>query len=395
MSRVVTARQRRLLALPILGALVTFAYVQLTAHSIDYVGMNLNPTSSMNGGSGNWTVTNAVNGGAAITFDLKYQIATQGATTSYPRTVDFQAVTDVKPAGAPDAVVTGLASHTFTSSASNFTDTVTIIAPSTPGAYTVSVKATSATTGGPAGLTAGNGIKINFTVAEANPSCETAATELTVGSVCVLLHQQAAVALTATLTTTGGNTPVAGETVEFFIDGTSMGTAVTDADGVATLENVDVSAYSVGDHDIVATYAGQDCAYGPTNGTANLGVQYMFLGFQQPINADGSSAFGGRTVPVKIRLADANGAPVTDAIAHVFFAFGTPAVVGTEAEPVAMTNSDTGNRMRYDAGADQYIFNWDIAGLQNGTYTVRVDLGEGECGDSHTVVLSLKKKGSK
>ena len=219
---------------------------------------------------------------------------------------------------------------------------------------------------------------------------------LTVPQICVLLHQATPVDLTATLTDENGD-PVVGKTVSFSVDANAVGDAVTDASGVATIPNYDVSGLSIGDHEVDATFTAPDdaCDYLSTNGVGNLGATYVFIGFQQPINADGTSQFGGRTIPVKIKLADANGQPVTDAEAHVFFNFGTPALIGTDAEPVANTNGDTGNLMRYDPGANQYIFNWDIAGLANGTYYVWVDLGEGACGDQHSVIVTMKKKGSK
>jgi hypothetical protein len=69
--------------------------------------------------------------------------------------------------------------------------------------------------------------------------------------------------------------------------------------------------------------------------------------------------------------------------------------VGDSAEPLANTNGDQGNLMRYDPLADQYIFNWDISGaaFANGTYKVWIDLGEGECGAQHSVILSVAKIG--
>jgi hypothetical protein len=392
----VASRGKQLAFLSVLVLATILGYQRLTAHAIDFIGMSFSPSASMVGGSGNWTVTNPVAGGSSITFGVTLSIKTQGGTTTFPRTIGFGASTAVKPSGAADVVVSGLSSsQTFTAATgagSSFTDSITLTAPATPGAYTVRFTAISGT-GGQGGLSPGNGININFTVAETQPPCEPAATVLTVGDMCVLFKQTEPVDLTATLT--AGGTGVSGQAIDFYVDGTLMGQAVTDANGVATLEDVDVSGLAVGDHEVVATYAGQDCEYLPTNGTGNLGVEYLFLGFQQPINADGSSAFGGRTIPVKIKIADANGQPVSDAVAHVYFAFGTPAIVGTDAEPLANTNGDSGNLMRYDSAADQYIFNWDIAGLANGTYTVRVDLGEGECGDQHSVMVSLKKKGGK
>ena len=392
MSRYVQHGKPHFLGVALLSIVVALAYVQVTAHSIDYLGMSITPSSTFNGASGNLTVTSPVAAGSTINFDLKYSIVVQGSSTTFPRTVSFGATTPVKPAGALDPAVSGIGGpYTFANASSNFTDSISITAPSTPGSYTVKIEPTDGT-GGRAGLSPGGGITVTFTVA--TPTTPVAvATVLTVPEVCILLHQATA-DLTATLATAAGNTPIAGETVEFFIEGASQGTAVTDSNGLATLSNVNVSALGAGDHEVAVTYSGSS-AYVGTNGIGNLGVSYLFLGFQQPINADGSSQFGGRTIPVKIKIADANGAPVTDADAHVFFAFGTPSVVGTEAEPLSMTNGDTGNLMRYDPSANQYIFNWDIAGLANGTYTIRVDLGEGSCGQAHTVVVSLKKKGSK
>jgi hypothetical protein len=59
---------------------------------------------------------------------------------------------------------------------------------------------------------------------------------------------------------------------------------------------------------------------------------------------------------------------------------------------LSSTSGDAGNLMRYDATSGQYIFNWDISSLVNGTYSLRVGLGEGICGEPHVVQLSVKKK---
>jgi hypothetical protein len=82
-------------------------------------------------------------------------------------------------------------------------------------------------------------------------------------------------------------------------------------------------------------------------------------------------------------------------VAHVFFQFGTPTVIGDASEAVSTSAATTGNLMRYDPIADQYIFNWDITGaaIGNGTYTIWIDLGEGECGTAHNVVVSIQKVG--
>jgi hypothetical protein len=378
----------------VIGLLAT-GNVAIFAHAIDYVSYapTFSPAAHNNGGSGNWTITDPVVPGTPIAFDLTYNIVSQGQpTTNFSQTITFGASTPLKPVGASDPVVTGLVAHMFESVSSNFTDTITITAPSTPGAYQVKIVATGGTV--KFGLDKGNGIVISFTVAEATEQCPENVGTLTVHNQCnVLLHQLHPASLTATLAHDG--TALSGRVVRFALDGVEVGQATTDSNGLATLTGVDVSTLNVGNHTVQAYYDGDGCEYAPTSGSGNLGVNYLFNGFQQPINADGSSVFGGRTVPVKIKISDYYGTPVPDAAAHVYFAFGTPAVIGTDAEPLASTNGDSGNLMRYDASAGQYIFNWDIAGLTNGTYSVRVDLGEGICGEAHVVQLSLKKKGSK
>jgi hypothetical protein len=389
--RKVATRQRRTLALTAaFTAAVAYMAAQPSAHSIDYLATTISPSASMNGGSGNWTVTDPLAGGSNITFTTTFSINTQGSSTTYPRPITFGASTETKPAGAPEPAVTiTTPTATFTGSASTHSTLVSIVAPDTPGAYAVKIHAVSGTSGG-VGLGGGNGLIINFTVAEADdPTCNPAQTSLAVPEVCILYHQNSA---TVTAALTAGTASVSDKAISFKVDGVSYGAVTTDASGTASLE-LDTSAFLIGNHAVVASFAG-DCDYAPTSMSGNLGVSYLFTGFQQPINADGSSVFGGRTVPVKVKIADANGQPVPDADAHVFFAFGTPAIVGTDAEPLANTNGDRGNAMRYDATADQYIFNWDVGALaaQNGTYTVRVDLGEGSCGAPHLATLSLKRK---
>lgn len=355
-----------------------------SAHSIDYLASSISPAAMFEGNSGNFTISAPVSGGSSIEFDLTFSINTQGSTTTYPRTITFGLQNN------PQNVQVALSQSVFTFTAesgpgSSFTTHVTATAPTTPGVYSFKVAAIDGTGGG-GGLSGGGGVSVSFTV---SGECEAAATTLAVDGGCILYHQ-AATTLSATLTS--GGTPLSGREVTFSVDGTEVGSSLTDGNGVASL-SYDPSGLAAGDHTVSAVFAGEDCAFEASGGSATLGVSYVFVGFQQPINADGSSQFGGRVIPVKIRVVDANGVSVPDASAHVFFAFGTPALVGTDAEPVGNTSPDGGNTMRYDSRDEQYIFNWDVGSLQNGTYTVRVDLGEGSCGDSHTVVVSLKRKG--
>ena len=161
---------------------------------------------------------------------------------------------------------------------------------------------------------------------------------------------------------------VAGKTIRFTVDGIFAGDGTTDTSGAATV-SYDVSTLPVGDHKIVATFDG-DCDYQPVSNSNTLGVTYGVVSFQQPINADNSSVLKSvKTIPVKIIVKDANGVPVIDVEAHVFFAKYADAVLGTDAEalPLANTNGDSGNQMRLsDFTAGQYIFNWNTPDWQTG-----------------------------
>jgi hypothetical protein len=364
-------------------------------HSIDYLAASISPASSFNGASGNFTVTDAVQAGSEITFNVTFSIDSQNGTTTYPRTITFGASTNLKPAGAADPVVSlSPSSHTFATAASTGLSAVTIDVPTTPGSYNVKISAIEGT-GGPQGLSGGSGIAVNFTVAApATPSCPQAATSLslTLSNGGCVYYRGGSITVSASLTS--GGVPLVGRTVTFAAGPAAIGSAVTDGAGAASV-SYDPSALTVGDYTIAASFDGDSCDYLGSGDSKTLSVQYIFVGFQQPINADGTSVFGGRVIPIKVRITDAAGAAVPNASAHVYFAAGTPAIVGTDAEPVGNTSADSGNAMRYDASADQYIFNWDVNALSNGNYTVRVGLGEGFCAPAHSVVLSVRKKGGK
>jgi hypothetical protein len=49
--------------------------------------------------------------------------------------------------------------------------------------------------------------------------------------------------------------------------------------------------------------------------------------------------------------------------------------LGTVIEATSNVAATTGNLFRYDGG--QYIYNWSTKGLTQGTYSVKIDLGDG------------------
>jgi hypothetical protein len=117
---------------------------------------------------------------------------------------------------------------------------------------------------------------------------------------------------------------------------------------------------------------------------------FVFGGYLQPVNANGSSIFKrGRAVPFKFQLLNCAGgfAPPSVATIHIFFY--SNGVVGTEVEDVASVGkANTDNVYRYDAGAHQYIYNLDTAILRaNSTYLVRTHLSDGT---DHDVLISVR-----
>ena len=96
--------------------------------------------------------------------------------------------------------------------------------------------------------------------------------------------------LLATLTSPSTNAGIAGETVSFTLDGTSVGTAVTNSSGVATLTGVTTTADAGTDTGgLVASFAG-DSSFGATNASGNLVVSQAATTLG---SVSGTAAFGG------------------------------------------------------------------------------------------------------
>ena len=344
------------------------------------------PGSTQSGQGNNYTVTGTVNGGGQISLGFTVGASGTGSSsTFYPHTMHLTASTNTKPAEASDVQVTGLGDCTLSRS-STCSESATLTAPTTPGAYQVKILADDGLNG--SGKMNGDFFFLNFTVVV--PSCTPAPTTLVLSTPdCALYHADSA-SLSATLKS--GDTPLVGKTITFYVDDADVGTADTDGSGVATLTDYDPSLLSAGDHTLTAEWQSDDaCFQSPTVTGATLGVQYLFLGFQQPINADGSTILTGKAGPVKIVITDADGIPVSDATALVFSELGTPVTVGTDpSNATAGLNFDYGNVMRYSEG--QYVYNWNLSTLENGTYTIRVFLDEGSCAPAHQVVVSVGKK---
>jgi len=352
--------------------------------------------------------------GSTVTVNVAWKIEnnqdTAGAAkTSYTPapTVEFDNNTSAKPAGAPDVSLAAIPDCTLTSPSSTCTTALTFTASNFTGNYSfkvtpgpMSVFSTNTGLGGPGILT------VNFTVIE--PTTSAVDTKLTVDQACILLHQNE-VDLRAKLEELDGGAAIAYADIDFYIDpeldssgyatdpSTKLGTESTDVDGIA-IHTHNPSGLAVGDHVLYAEFGG-DSNYNPSNDSNTLGVSYMFVGFQPPINPAGNSIFGGRVLPIKIKLVDANGIPVPDAQPTVWLkSYNGNLGLGEVLEPAtSVSSADTDNIMRYDAVEQKYIYNSDLTNLANGTYAVVVDLGDSEaCSQGpYEAVITVAKKGKK
>jgi len=362
------------------------------------------------GADGSTTLDNDIHAGDAVIITGAWRIidnsAGPGQDTIYGSglTQTFSASTTVKPAGAANVSVAAIANCSLLSASTSCPEAISFPAPATPGSYQVTV--TPATIGGSNGTKGAKILTINFTVVEIPVTVQPLDTQLTLAKTCVLLNQ-GEVPLSATLKELLSQNPVVGANIDFYIDpaldingeptSPSVGFANTGADGLASL-NYNINGLSVGDYNLYAEYAG-DSSYNPSNDSDTLGVSYVFAGFRQPINADGTSIFGGRVIPIKIKLVDANGVPVTDAAPTVWLtSYDKDLGLGEVLEQVtSVSSADTGNIMRYSPDDQQYIYNWDAQNLANGTYGVVVDLGDSAaCSKGpYYAIITVAKKGKK
>lgn len=359
------------------------------------------------GADGSTTIDDAVFSGQQVVVTATWSIQDRelgpGQDTDYGSglTIEFASSTSVTPG--PLVSVDAISDCTVASAASTCTRSISFSAPATPGNYQVTVTLSGTGFSGPNGLADPGKLYVNFSVAEPVVLLDT---KLTVAQQCVLLNA-GEIALSATLEESVSTDPIAGATIDFFVnpgldlngDPTvpSVGSGTTDASGTATL-TYNVNGLAVGNHNLYAEYAG-DSDHNPSNDSNILGINYLFAGFRPPVNADGTSIFGGRVIPIKIKLVDANGEPVTDAAPTVWLtSFDKDMGLGEELEQTASVSSaDTGNIMRYVPDDQQYIYNWDAKDLENGTYAVVVELGDSSAcrAENPYAIFTVAKKGGK
>lgn len=164
----------------------------------------------------------------------------------------------------------------------------------------------------------------------------------------------------------------------------SGGSGVASCSGPASLDTSSVGSNSF---QVLTT----DEAGNSHTVTVSYKVIYAYGQVRQPINEDGSSAFkAGSTVPVKFGLTDWAGTPVGTATATISYRGYDPNNIPAEEQILedAMSAAATGGtQLRWDAGAQQYVYNWSTKGVKAGTYQLVISLDDGK---KYSAVLTLK-----
>ncbi len=365
------------------------------AHTIDYIATDIQPQAIFSGQSGHFKLVDPIAPGGTITFNLTLELilSAGGATSALPATATFGVKNtgggydpSMVHFGTPNTTLTSTVSHTWdkTTQVYSFMTPVTAYAPAAPGSYHFKIQAISGFQG--KGFTPGDGIVIHFKVEEPAQPIETEL-NVTLESSNILLHAPANF-LYATLTEKISGNPVAGQLIDFYVEGTEVAQVATDNYGVAAYD-YNTSGLTVGDHTVAANFQGT-AGFKSSSGSATQCVTYKWLGFQPPVLVQstttsglGIGLFQGKVIPVKVKIADYYGAAVTNAQARVYFAQTIAGAAEVQAVAIQPTIADDGSLMRYDPAADQYILNWNISGLPNGDYNIRIGTEEGECAVGH------------
>lgn len=196
------------------------------------------------------------------------------------------------------------------------------------------------------------------------------------------------VTLSATLTFNGSS--LAGENVTFILDGTVMGSTITNFSGVATLTNVSLTGISAGTYRIVATFAG-DSVYGSCIGSAQLTIHgYSFNGFLSPVDNPPitNTAKAGQTIPLKWQLKDLNGNWITNLSMPTINLTSCPS---SPSGPTDAIGSYTGASGLQYLGNGNWQLNWQTKKTDAGKcLLLTLTLDDGTTYPDNPVIFSLK-----
>jgi hypothetical protein len=167
--------------------------------------------------------------------------------------------------------------------------------------------------------------------------------------------------------------------------------ACTDAGGPPTCvgsvaNGAQIDTASVGSKTF--TVNAEDNAGNTASATVSYSVQAGFVGFQQPVdNSAVNVANAGKTIPVKWRIVDANGAPVTTWPSVTVTATSLSCSLGST--PDLIEEYAAGASGLQNLGNGYYQFNWATPkSYANSCKTLHLGLGDGA---DHTAQFQFKK----
>jgi hypothetical protein len=137
-----------------------------------------------------------------------------------------------------------------------------------------------------------------------------------------------------------------------------------------------------------ASLTGSDLAGHTRTVSCAYGVTYVFGGFQSPVDEGGvlNVVNAGRAVPLKWRLTDASGSPVTSLATAAVTVQGLDCAAGSTSDLIEETLA--GGSGLQNLGGGYYQLNWKVpSSYANSCKTVRLDLGEGLV---HTALFKFK-----
>ncbi|MDP2655498.1 MAG: PxKF domain-containing protein, partial [bacterium] len=179
----------------------------------------------------------------------------------------------------------------------------------------------------------------------------------------------------------------------------TFGDVVTDGySGAPECSTTATVASSVGEYPITCTLGtlSSESYEFSTFVAGTLTIQYRWNGFLQPINdtahqvGQSMSVFkGGSTIPVKFQLKDINGALVQSAVAPSWPEPQQGALMNASVdESVYSVSGTSGTVYKWDAVAQQYVYNWNTKGLATGRwYKISTQLDDGNI---YSVTVGLK-----
>jgi hypothetical protein len=145
-----------------------------------------------------------------------------------------------------------------------------------------------------------------------------------------------------------------------------------------------VSTATIGSKNV--TFTAKDNVGNTEAKTCTYQVNYNFIGFLSPLNSDpGVANLGnaGRTYPIKWQLTDGATPPnyITDAASATTVRVDKIACSALSGDPVdaidyAASTSAAG--LRYDASANQYIYNWGTPSTKGACYRLTVTTPDGQ-----------------